>query len=261
MAEGPAVLRWARALRELVGEQLLEVRATRRWHERASELVGASVLEVEARGKHLLLHVSTGDVIHAHAMQYGSWQVGEAGLALRKEARYIRLRLRTAEHEAVYYHGPVMEILTPDELAAHPALAALGPDVMREEFDVREVARRLRRASDRAIGDAILDQRIVAGIGNIFKSEGLFLARIDPRLAADEVSIAAQRRLWRELRPIMHAAAERFGPTTTRSSGNDRHWVYRRRGRSCFTCGTPVEMIRQGELSRATYFCPRCQRS
>ncbi len=260
MAEGPAVVRWARALRHLIGEPLLEVLVPRRWRDRAADLLGAHLLAVETRGKHLLLHLSTGHVIHAHAMQYGSWQIGEPGMEYRKPARFIRLRLGTAVHHAVYYNGPVMEILTPEELSAHPALNALGPDIMRDDFDPREVARRLRDASDRAIGDAILDQRIVAGIGNIFKSEGLFLAQIHPQCPAGNVSRAEQDRLWTALLPLMQASADQFGPTVTRAINGDRHWVYRRRGRPCFICGSPIAMIRQGELSRATYYCPACQR-
>jgi endonuclease-8 len=260
MAEGPAVVRWARALRQLIGEPLLEIHAPRRWRERAAGLVGRSIVEVETRGKHLLIRLSTGDVIHAHAMQYGSWQVGEPGMALRKAPRFVRLKLRTGHHEAVYYHGPVMEILTQPEISTHESLAALGPDIMQETFDARDVGRRLRRDTDREIGDAILDQRIVAGIGNIFKSEGLFLARIDPRQPAGDVSSAARNRLWKALRPIMRASVDHIGPTITRPAADERHWVYRRRGHPCLVCGSPIAMIRQGELLRATYYCPVCQR-
>jgi endonuclease VIII len=259
MAEGPAVVRWARALRQLVGEPLLEIEATRRWRDRAAGITGATIDAVETRGKHLLMQVSTGDVIHAHAMQYGSWQVGDPGMALRKPHRYVRLGLRTAEHHAVYYHGPVMEILTAEEFVTHPSLALLGSDIMGDDFDVDDVATRLRHAGNRQIGDAILDQRIVAGIGNIFKSEGLFLAGIDPRRPARRVPRIAQQRLWSALQPIMRASAESFGPTITRDSDGDRYWVYRRRGRPCLVCGTPIDMVRQGELARATYFCPSCQ--
>jgi endonuclease VIII len=264
VAEGPAVVRWSLALRPLIGEPLLAVGAPRRWHDRAAAILGATVTDVETRGKHLLLHLSNGGAIHGHAMQYGSWQVGEPGMSLRKVERYIRLRLRTARHEAVYYHGPVMEILTADELATHGALLALGPDLMRHDFDPGEAARRIASAGNRPIGDAVLDQRLVAGIGNIFKSEGLFLARIDPRRPARTVSRRALGSLWAELIPLMHASADHIGPTTTLPpdllSPTERHWVYRRRGHPCRRCGTPIAMERQGELRRATYYCPRCQR-
>jgi DNA-formamidopyrimidine glycosylase len=263
MAEGHAVLRWARSLLPLVGEPLVAVDAPARWRERARRLVGSRVARVETRGKHLIVHVSTGEAIHCHAMQYGSWQVGEAGMRLRGEERRVRLRLRTPAHEAVFFHGPVMEILAPDELASHPALAALGPDLLADRFDRDEAWRRARGAGDRAIGDVVLDQRVVSGIGNIYKSEGLFLARIDPRRPAADVAREELERVWDALIPLMLEGARHHGPTTTlppamREDGA-RHWVYRRRGRPCHRCGTPIEMVRQGELRRATYHCPRCQ--
>jgi len=262
MAEGHAVLRWAIALRVLVGEVLVAVSATRRWEERVGALAGETVTAVETHGKHIVIRISGGWAIHCHAMQYGSWQVGAPGQELRKEPRYVRLKLLTSLHEAVFFHGPVVEILTLDELAAHPRLHELGPDLLAEPFDREEANRRLA-TSDRPIGDAVLDQRLVAGIGNIYKSEGLFLAGIDPRREAPAVDRPALDRLWDALAPLMHEGVARFGPTTTlppelRSAG-DRNWVYRRRGRPCFRCGTPIEMLRQGDLKRATYFCPRCQ--
>ncbi|HJU89410.1 MAG TPA: DNA-formamidopyrimidine glycosylase family protein [Gemmatimonadaceae bacterium] len=262
MAEGHAVARWAIALRALVGEEVVSVRAPARWQARAAALVGAPLADVRTFGKHLLLDYGE-HVIHCHAMQYGSWQVGEPGMTLRKEPRYIRLHLTTPAHEAVYYHGPVMEILTPDELAEHGALRALGPDLLREDFDREEVARRMLAAGHRALGDAVLDQRIVAGIGNIYKSEGLFLAHLDPRRRADSVTADELEDLWEALIPLMRSGIERFGRTVTLPDdllGDWQfNWVYRRRGRECLRCGGTVAMIRQGELERATYFCPECQ--
>ena len=265
MAEGHAVARWARELRVLVGEEVVDAAAPPRWRERAHSLVGARVREVRTRGKHLFIDL--GDhVVHCHAMQYGSWQVGERGMAHRKERRFVRLRLVTDTREAVFYHGPVMEILTPAELDAHAAVRALGPDLLHEDFDRAEVARRMRgdAVADREVGDAILDQRVVAGIGNIYKSEGLFLARIDPRRPARDVTDDELERLWNALVPLMQAGTERYGRTTTLPEelrdGREFNWVYRRRRRPCFRCGTAIAMVRQGELARATYYCPRCQR-
>jgi endonuclease VIII len=264
MAEGHAVVRWARSLLPLVGEPLTRVDAPRRWQERARQVVGARIVRVETRGKHLLIHASSGRTIHCHAMQYGSWQVGVTGMALRKEERYVRLRLRTPTLEAIFFHGPVMEILTPDELDSHAVLTALGPDLMGDDFDRNEAWRRTQAAGARAIGDVVLDQRVVAGIGNIYKSEGLFLAGIDPRRVAGDVTRVELERVWDELIPLMHEGARHHGAITTlpaklRTDGQ-RTWVYRRRGRACFRCGAPVERVRQGELQRATYHCPQCQR-
>lgn len=248
----------------LIGEPLLEVRLPRRWGERALELQGTWLTSTETRGKHLLLHLSSGATLHTHAMQYGSWQIGARGMELRKEAKYVRLRLATAAHEAVFFHGPVVELLSPDELAQHGALAALGPDVMASDFDRDEAARRVAVAGERPIGDVVLDQRVMAGLGNIFKSEGLFLARVDPRRPAAGVSRAELERLWDDLIPIMWSGTQRYGKTTTTppelQQAGHLHYVYRRRGHACLVCGAKIEMLRQGELERSTFFCPVCQR-
>lgn len=264
MAEGHAVIRWARALGALVGEPLQEVRLPKRWGDRGMTLLDEHITNIEPRGKHLLLHLSNNETIHTHAMQYGSWQVGERGMTLRKAATYVRLRLVTTAHEAVFYHGPVIELLTADELANHEALLALGPNVMSSSFDRGEVVRRIAAAGDRPIGDVVLDQRVVAGLGNIFKSEGLFLARVDPRRAAASVTREELDLLWSELIPLMWRGTERYGRTITTppelQQAGHVHWVYRRQRKPCLRCTTPIEMVRQGELDRSTYFCPQCQR-
>lgn len=163
MAEGHAVARWARELRRLIGEPLESIEAPRRWTNRVGGLRGAHLISVETRGKHLLLRLSDGSMIHCHAMMYGSWQVGERGMTCRKAGRHVRLGLRTVRHEAVFFHGPVVEILRADELSAHPSLSTLGPDVMSPGFDREEAWRRLQEEPARAIGDVLLDQRAVAG--------------------------------------------------------------------------------------------------
>jgi formamidopyrimidine-DNA glycosylase len=236
MAEGHAVIRWARALGALVGEPLEEARLPKRWEDRGATLVGEQITNVETRGKHLLLHVSNTETIHTHAMQYGSWQVDERGMMLRKAASYVRLRLVTTAHEAVFFHGPVIELLTADELANHAALLALGPDVMLPTFDRDEVARRVAATGERPVGDVVLDQHVVAGLGNIFKSEGLFLARVDPRRAAASVTPTELDLLWR--------GTERYGKNTPTppylQQAGHLHWVYHCQRKPCLRCTTPI---------------------
>jgi len=266
MAEGHAVARWADALQALVGETVAEVAVPRRWEARAAELLGASVTGVRAHGKHLVLTFSVPWIIHAHAMQYGSWQIGMRGISPRKERRYVRLHLVTTSHEAFYFHGPVMEVLSPDEFAAYERFQTLGPDLLHEGFDETAAAIRVRASGIREIGDVIVDQRVVAGVGNIYKSEGLFLAGIHPWHPARRVPLDQLRTMFRELVPLMQAGRRRFGATVTvpdevHAERGVRNWVYRRRGAPCLKCGTAIEMGRQGTLKRMVFFCPLCQKA
>lgn len=263
MAEGHAVVRWANALRALAKEPLVLVELPERYRGQANVLVGQHIREVETRGKHLLLHLSIGLTILCHAMMYGAWQVGRPGMPLRQPARFVRLRLRTQLHEAVFFHGPVVDLLTPDQLANHRRLAALGPDLLKEDFNFEEAHRRVQAAGRREIGDVVLDQQVVAGIGNIFKSEGLFLGHIDPRRPAVSVTRSEADGLWQAVRPMLIGAAQGQDPVVTlpgdlRRTG-EHYWVYSRAQRPCFLCGCLVAMVRQGQLERASYFCPNCQ--
>jgi DNA-formamidopyrimidine glycosylase len=264
MAEGHAVARWADALQQIVGETVRDIIVPPRWRDRADRLRGTQITRVRAHGKHLVIHFSSDRVIHTHAMQYGSWQVGPIGQTLRKEARHARLRLTTDRLEVLFYHGPVMEVLSTDELARHERFTALGPDLLHDGFVAASVAATVRAQGDREIGDAVLDQRIVAGIGNIYKSEGLFLAALHPRRRAGGITTRELQVLFDELIPLMQAGRLEHGMTITlppelRHEPWMRNWVYRRRGHPCFVCGTPIDMIRQGEFHRTTYFCPHCQ--
>ena len=264
MAEGHAVARWADALRDVEGERVLSIHVPPRWRGQAERVRGARLDRVHTHGKHLVLHFSGDTVIHTHAMQYGSWQVGERGMTLRKDARFARLRLVTPRHEVVFYHGPVMEVLSAKDFAAHERYHALGPDLLHDGFDAEAVHDAIAAQGERPIGDTVLDQRIVSGIGNIYKSEGLFLAAVDPRRASRSIERSEMRVFFEELIPLMQMGRRVYGMTITlpeelRFEPWMRNWVYRRRAQPCFVCATPIEMLRQGDFQRATYFCPRCQ--
>lgn len=265
MAEGHAVARWGDALRQLVGEHVLEINVPPRWRERAANIRNSELTRVLTHGKHLVLCFSSEWIIHTHAMQYGSWQIGVNGDSLRKDARFIRLRLATTGHEVIFYHGPVMEVLSNEEFALHDRFHSLGPDLLHENFDTASATVALRAQGDREIGEAVLDQRIVSGIGNIYKSEGLFLATIHPRRPAQSVSEEELRVFFAELIPLMQTGRSQEGlivtlPDELQFEPWMKHWVYRRRGQRCFVCSTPIEMIRQGAFQRTTYFCSCCQR-
>ncbi|MDT7856564.1 zinc finger domain-containing protein [Rubrivirga sp. S365] len=162
-------------------------------------------------------------------------------------------------------------LLAPDELAAHERLNALGPDVMAPTdalepggtFDRAEAARRIRGRGGDPVNPVILDQTMVAGVGNIYASEGLFLAGVDPRRPAESVTDAELDALWDAVCPMMWGGTTRWGRTQTTPPAmqerGETHWVYQRKGKPCLVCGTPVELVRLPPYDRATYLCPVCQ--
>jgi endonuclease-8 len=265
MAEGHSIVRWARRLQGLVNRPLREVQLPERYADDAERLRGERVTAVDTHGKHLMLRLSEGRTIHCHALMYGSWQFGAPGMELRKPAERVRLRLATDRFEAVFFNGPVVELLDHNELIRHRSLSKLGPDVLHEPFDREEAWRRLRGpGSDLAIGDAVLRQELVAGIGNIYKSEALFLSRIHPRRTVGTIDRSRIERLWNTVVPLMRDGARGSGRIVTTPSHlrrrGQRYWVYRRRREPCLWCGAPIQRIVQGPLDRSTYFCGRCQR-
>jgi len=220
-----------------------------RWPER---LAGRAVRSVDAHGKHLFLRFEGGLTIHSHLRMSGAWRVLDDPY---RTGRSIWLILRRGARSVVQLNGPVLELMTESRTRFDQRLAGLGPDILAPELDTDRFLRRLR-ADDptRAIGDALLDQRTIAGIGNMWKCEGCFEARIDPWRASGDVSDAEALAIVAACRPRMQRSAldgyqDRF------------RRVYGAAGRPCPRCGA-ASLIRsrgQGDDNRTTYWCPRCQ--
>ena len=225
-----------------------------------SVLVGASVDAVEARGKHLLIGFSGGRWLRTHMRMKGSWHRYRPGEPWRLPARRAVCVLETDATVAVCFDAPVVELLTDSDLARHRTLLALGPDLLGAAPDLDEAVRRLREHDGVPLGEALLDQRAVAGIGNVIKSEALFVERLDPWAPVSAFSDA-------ELHAVLRRAAEQLAAntgggrrvTTGRRAAGEALWVYLRTGRPCRRCGTPVRARRQGSQARTTYWCPSCQ--
>ncbi len=265
MPEGDTIFRTAEVLRAaLVGRRITHARAQPRPGLRRvpdlSRVIGAVVETVEARGKHLLIGFDNGLTLRSHLRMTGSWHRYRPGEPWRRPPRQASAVLETAESVAVAFNTPVVELLTDAGLRRSRPLRELGPDLLGAEVDWDEALRRLRERDADELGAALLDQRAVAGIGNVVKSETAFLSGLDPWAPVHRFSDA---QLLEALR-----AARRFLQSNTRggarvTTGDPRPgqglWVYGRAGRPCRRCGTAVRSGRQGELSRATYWCPRCQ--
>jgi endonuclease-8 len=221
----------------------------------------------------------SGDlVLRTHMRMNGSWHIYPAGARWQRPAHEMRVLVGTRDAVAVGFNVPAAELLTARALAQHRQLRALGPDLLsgaggsrsseREPFDRREVIRRLRARGGDTIGDALLNQRVVAGIGNVFKSEILFVARIDPFAPVSLLSDAELERLvavaLEQLAANVMSRSQTLSPAigrrTTRSlDPHEKLWVYGRGGRRCRRCGALIHSKKAGLDARLTYWCPACQ--
>lgn len=221
-----------------------------RWPQR---LAGRAVTRVDAHGKHLFLRFEGDLTLHSHLRMTGAWATYERGRRWRRHPGRAWLVLGAGGHEVVEFDGPVLELLTEPRTRFDQRLAGLGPDILADELDAPRVLRRLREDDPtRPIGDALLDQRTVAGIGNIWKCEGCWEAQVDPWRPAGEVGDEEVLAILRAVRPRMQRSA-RLGMRAR----EDR--VYRRAGRSCRRCGGTIATRGQGEDNRTTFWCPGCQ--
>jgi endonuclease VIII len=256
MPEGDAILSAARRVGAvLVDKRIVEIatpqprHALDRWPER---LEGRAVHTVDAHGEHLFIRFEGDLTLHSHLRMTGRWGVYRRGERWRRSPRRAWLVIRTDEHEVVQFDGPVLELMTDSRTRFDQRLASLGPDVLAENFDERRFLARLRGDDPgRGIGDALLDQRNLAGIGNAWKSEGCFLAGLDPWRPLDEVTDEEALAVVRRIRPLMRESVE--------AAGHARRWVFGRAGRPCRGCGAPIRSRGQGDDNRTTYWCPSCQ--
>lgn len=253
MAEGDTILRAARRIGSALGGQKLTVRE-RSGQARAARLErldGRQLERVGTRGKHLLLYF--GDlVLHSHLGMSGSWHVYSCGARWRKPARAAWVTLSGAETEAVQFGGPTLRLLSATQLRSDPTLSRLGPDILAAEFDPRAVRARLQASPERELGEALLDQRQIAGIGNIFKSEACFAGKVNPWRKVGELEDDEVERVVETGRRLMRESVEKGRPSRA---------VYHRAGQPCPTCATPIAARGQGDANRRTYWCPHCQPS
>lgn len=220
---------------------------------------GTRVERIEARGKHLLIWLSDGHVIHSHLRMTGVWRIYQRGQKRRHAPSTVRIRLRTDQVDAVCTNAPVVELLDADAVARHPALRRLGPDLTAPDPAIDEAMARLAAGDQaRSVGEALLDQRVASGIGNVYRSEVCFLARVDPRTPLARVDEPARRVLLDTAAGLLRDNVDRVR-TTVDDAPLGSLWVYRRTGRACRRCATPVSSAMVGAPPRRAYWCPTCQ--
>jgi formamidopyrimidine-DNA glycosylase len=257
MPEGDVVWLAAKRLREALAGRVLTRSDFRVPRFATTDLTGRSVTESVSRGKHLLLRVEGGLTVHTHLRMDGSWRIRPAGDRI-PASHGIRLILANDAWQAIGYHLGIVEVVRTaqeGQVTGH-----LGPDLLGPGWDIAEAVRRLRAAPERPVGEAILDQRNLAGVGNLYKSEVLFLRGINPwRPVADIADPAALVELARRL---LDANKNRIGQVTTGVwRRGEETWVYGRAAHPCRRCGSPIKTAAQGSDpdERVTFWCPNCQ--
>ncbi|MGA7241575.1 MAG: DNA-formamidopyrimidine glycosylase family protein [Terracidiphilus sp.] len=275
MPEGDTIFRTARSMgRALIGKPITGFRSNypllTRYHD-DTPITGQTVECVESRGKWLLIHLSGGATLVTHMLMNGSWHLYRIGERWQKPARDMRIVLENRDYQAVAFTVPVARIYTADALAREKRIPPAGADVLSEDFDPTAAAARLRACAAEEIGDILLHQHVLAGVGNVFKSEICFVESVNPFCIASALNDQQVTALIATAKRLVAAnVLEDAGNTivtyrgqqrrTTRSSSpQDSLWVYGRSGEPCRRCGSSVRHRLQGPDARVTFWCQICQ--
>jgi endonuclease-8 len=233
-------------------------------------VAGRTVERVESRGKWLLIYFSGDLILATHMLMSGSWHIYRAGERWKRGRNHMRVVLGTADMVAVAFNVPIARFHTARSLERFEGVARLGPDVL-GNFAEEEASSRMREHAEEEVGDVLLNQRVMAGIGNVFKSEICFACGVNPfrkvvTLRSQEIQCLLDTARRFLAANVMEGAGDSIVTytglrrTTGASNPANRLWVYRRAGEACRRCGTTILMRRQGLGARSTYWCPDCQK-
>jgi endonuclease VIII len=274
MPEGDTIFRTARTLhRALAGEQVVGFESVLPELERIqvdTPVTGRIVEGVEAKGKWIVMQFSGDLILLSHMLMSGSWHIYRPGEKWKRPASHMRVLLKTPKIHAVAFHAPIAEFHTAESLRRRRNFGQLGPSLLADEFNEAEALRRLRGSCGLEIGQALLLQSNLAGIGNVFKSEICFACRVHPFRAVESLSIGELTTLVKTARKFLlanvadHSSESLVSFTGARQTTNRLHreenlWVYHRAGLPCRRCSTAIEAYKQGPDARSTFWCPCCQ--
>jgi endonuclease VIII len=274
MPEGDTIFRAARTLHAALAGQVVTKFETQLPQlsrvDYDAPIAGRTVERVDATGKWMRIYLSGDLILLTHMLMSGSWHIYRPGERWQRPRIQMRVVIQTNEYVAVAFQVPIAEFHTTAALRRHRSVQQLGPDVLGWEFDEAAAVRRLCSMPDLEVGVALLRQSLVAGMGNVFKSEVCFAARVNPFRSIGSLSSAELHALMRNARMFMLSnVTETSGDqivaytgmrrTTGRTNSSERLWVYKRSAQPCRACGTPLMSAKQGEEARVTFWCPRCQ--
>lgn len=273
MPEGDSIFRLADKIRKTFGGRAITEVESFVVEVPTSHVMGASVVEVVTHGKNLFVHLSTGFSLVVHLMMFGRVIITSRRGRPNRKTRDTRAIFANEDFVMRFERVTQLRLVRTDRLARDPSFSRLGPDPLRDDWSSTEVLERFVAAAARSLGDALLDQRIIAGVGNVLKSEILFLSGADPFGKVEAFDVES-------LGTVIEVTAKVMRLTVKKSSREDRFlasrritrvtgggleapraslWVYERSGRPCYVCGATIRMERQGMAQRSTYYCPKCQ--
>ena len=274
MPEGDTIFRAARTLRRaLVGQVITrfetQLPQLQRVHD-DTPITGRTVEDVSSHGKWITIRLSGDLILLTHMLMSGTWHIYRPGERWQRSRYDMRIVLGTDKFEAVAFKVPVAEFHTAASLAERPGFSQLGPDILAAEFDEQQAIANLRAHPEMEVADALLSQRVLAGIGNVFKSEVCFASQVNPFRKVAAVSDLELTRLTATARKFLKAnvvdgATDRIVAytgmrrTTRLANPQESLWVYSREGQPCRRCGTAIRVRKQGAGARVTFWCPNCQ--
>ncbi|MFO7532667.1 MAG: DNA-formamidopyrimidine glycosylase family protein [Candidatus Limnocylindrales bacterium] len=263
MPEGDTIYRTAEVMRRTLGHDELVAARGRPGGARLERVIGSRTSAVRSRGKHLLIDFECGLTLHTHMQMKGSWHRYRPGERWHEDQSTAVAVLETTSAVAVCFGAPTVELLETRALPIHPVLAALGPDLLDEEPDIEEAVRRMRAPAlaKASIAEALLDQRVVAGIGNVYRSELLARHRIDPFTPVGMVPEPLARQLLADGSRLLRANVNGRARVTVPDATPGDRWAYRRAGRPCRRCGSVIRSTTLGRPPRRLYWCAECQQA
>ena len=275
MPEGDTILRAARTLnRALTGQTVTrfetQLPQLQRVHD-DTPITGRTIESVTASGKWMTIRFSGDLILLTHMLMSGSWHIYRPGETWQRPRGDMRIVIGTAAFEAVAFNVPVAEFHTAETLSKHRGFRALGPDVLAANFDEQQAAANLRTCLEMEVAEGLLRQHVIAGLGNVYKSEVCFACRVNPFRKISTLSDAEIACLLSTARKFMQANVSDtsgssivtytgFRRTTRRADPGQRLWVYGRAGQPCRRCGNSIQSRKQGRDARMTFWCPECQR-